>query len=221
MRSAARRRLCFIFLLPVVSSLHAVVIGSTQKSTKALCTELEKKGCSAQIWDDQKKVTTPVSHVFDLSSASFNEVSDVMLKCINDDFQMWIRVKRPNDTFENDFFQGPGFTWCILDANTPELAAQILGHEHSFRGKHISETQLAEMLNSESEDYGIADKTQHVDLVQANTLPKSASLEVEEDTSYAALTVAKLKAILKERGLKVSGKKAELILRLLEDDHSG
>ena len=38
------------------------------------------------------------------------------------------------------------------------------------------------------------------------------------DEEYEELTVAQLKDILRERGLPVSGKKAELIDRLAEDD---
>ena len=39
---------------------------------------------------------------------------------------------------------------------------------------------------------------------------------MEED--YASMTVSELKELLKERDLKVSGKKSELVERLLESD---
>ena len=39
-------------------------------------------------------------------------------------------------------------------------------------------------------------------------------------TDYESLTVADLKDVLRERGLPVSGKKAELIARLEEHDSS-
>ena len=38
---------------------------------------------------------------------------------------------------------------------------------------------------------------------------------------YESKTVSELKELLKARGLKVGGKKAELVERLVEDDRSG
>ena len=38
---------------------------------------------------------------------------------------------------------------------------------------------------------------------------------------YESMTVSELKELLKARGLKVGGKKAELVERLVEDDQSG
>ena len=38
---------------------------------------------------------------------------------------------------------------------------------------------------------------------------------------YESKTVSELKELLKARGLKVGGKKAELVERLVEDDQSG
>ena len=41
--------------------------------------------------------------------------------------------------------------------------------------------------------------------------------EVSEETDYSKMSVAELKGILKEKGLPVSGKKADLIERLQGD----
>ena len=49
----------------------------------------------------------------------------------------------------------------------------------------------------------------------------SSQREREDMADYESLTVAELKDVLRERDLRVSGKKAELIARLEENDSSG
>jgi hypothetical protein len=49
--------------------------------------------------------------------------------------------------------------------------------------------------------------------------PPSSAPVVEPTAALASMTVAKLKAEAKCRGLKVSGKKAELLARIVEYDH--
>ena len=42
-----------------------------------------------------------------------------------------------------------------------------------------------------------------------------------EDMDYDSMTVLKLKTLCKERGLRVSGNKSEVIIRLMENDEVG
>ena len=50
--------------------------------------------------------------------------------------------------------------------------------------------------------------------------PFPEELQVEETPDYNSMTVAQLRTLLEERGLAVSGVKAELIARLEDDDAS-
>ena len=66
----------------------------------------------------------------------------------------------------------------------------------------------------ETEVTGIDPRAVEADDAEADADEEEAGDEEEQD--WSALTVAKLKAALKERGLPVSGKKAELVARLEE-----
>ena len=55
-------------------------------------------------------------------------------------------------------------------------------------------------------------------VTDGNPFPEEEEPEEEEPVDYESMTVPELRALLAERGLIVSGIKAELIARLEEDD---
>ena len=85
------------------------------------------------------------------------------------------------------------------------------GYENSNNDDEFwqASIELAQMLD---EDSGIK-----VDeIIVEKTSDSSAKSELE----WLAMTVVQLKDELRSRGLKISGKKAELVKRLIEDDTS-
>ena len=60
------------------------------------------------------------------------------------------------------------------------------------------------------------DNTQNQDQIEDETIDSESEMEPEEEIDYESMTVAQLKVLLKEAGKPVSGKKADLISRIME-----
>lgn len=81
----------------------------------------------------------------------------------------------------------------------------------------LAEEEATKKSMLEVED--VVDNTEHQDQIDdeiSNTESEIDNEEAEEEIDYEAMTVAELKAVLKESGKPVSGKKADLILRIME-----
>ena len=77
----------------------------------------------------------------------------------------------------------------------------------------IAEEEATKESTAEVEDgeYNI----EHQDKIE-DEINDSESEDLEEEIDYESMTVAELKIVLKEAGKPVSGKKADLISRILE-----
>ena len=88
-------------------------------------------------------------------------------------------------------------------------------NSESRRARQAEMAQLREAVSRIAADKLAAEETFDPEDASPTTEPFT-----EELKDYASMTVAELKALCAERGLTVSGTKAELIARLTSDDES-
>ena len=86
---------------------------------------------------------------------------------------------------------------------TDEVISDLEAAEDEYEAENV---EPSEEIDEGSEEKVIEEKTDD-----------SKKEEVSEETDYSKMSVAELKEVLKEKGLPVSGKKAELIERLQGD----
>ena len=77
----------------------------------------------------------------------------------------------------------------------------------------IAEEEATKKSTPEVEDS--EDNAEHQDQIEDET-NDSESEDSDEEIDYESMTVAELKVVLKEAGKPVSGKKADLISRIME-----
>ena len=86
---------------------------------------------------------------------------------------------------------------------TDEVISDLEAAEDEYEAENV---EPSEEKNEDSEEKVTEEKTDD-----------SKKEEVSEEADYSKMSVAELKEILKEKGLPVSGKKADLIERLQGD----
>ena len=86
---------------------------------------------------------------------------------------------------------------------TDEVISDLEAAEDEYEAENV---EPSEEKDEDSEEKVTEEKTDD-----------SKKEEVSEETDYSKMSVAELKDILKEKGLPVSGKKADLIERLQGD----
>eukprot|EP00555_Chaetoceros_dichaeta_P014825 CAMPEP_0198276022 /NCGR_PEP_ID=MMETSP1447-20131203/65089_1 /TAXON_ID=420782 /ORGANISM="Chaetoceros dichaeta, Strain CCMP1751" /LENGTH=676 /DNA_ID=CAMNT_0043970939 /DNA_START=156 /DNA_END=2187 /DNA_ORIENTATION=- len=104
-----------------------------------------------------------------------------------------------------------------LDA-ARELANSLIDESDNILSEtEMSMEELGKAARAAVDQYEKEQQEKEIDTVKKEET-KSSDRTLEASQDYESLTVVKLKDILRSRGLKVSGKKADLIIRLRENE---
>jgi len=104
-----------------------------------------------------------------------------------------------------------------LDA-ARELANSLIDESENILGEtEMTMEELGKAARAAVDQYEREQQEKEIDMVKKEKT-KSSDRTLEASQDYESLTVVKIKDILRSRGLKVSGKKADLIIRLRENE---
>ena len=101
-------------------------------------------------------------------------------------------------------------------ASDDDLLRSLLSDDGGDFEEDEDDESFASFLGSDEDDLGDEDDAELLSILGIGGDDAPPAVPVATTKSYDAMKVPELKALLKERGLKVGGKKAELVARLRE-----
>ena len=101
----------------------------------------------------------------------------------------------------------------VMIRRTQLIQSGVVTNDGPTLEEIIAEEEATKKSAPEVEDS--EDNTEYQDQIEDET-NDSESEDSDEEIDYESMTVAELKAVLKEAGKPVSGKKADLISRIME-----
>ena len=105
----------------------------------------------------------------------------------------------------------------VMIRRTQLIQSGVVTNDGPTLEEIIAEEEATKESTAELEDG--EDNTEHQDMIEDEINESESEMELEdsdEEIDYESMTVAELKVILKEAGKPVSGKKADLISRIME-----
>ena len=102
----------------------------------------------------------------------------------------------------------------VMIRRTQLIQSGVVTNDGPTLEEIIAEEEATKKSASELEQG--EDNTQNQDQIEDETIDSESEMEPEEEIDYESMTVAQLKVLLKEAGKPVSGKKADLISRIME-----
>ena len=105
----------------------------------------------------------------------------------------------------------------VMVRRTQLIQSGVVTNDGPTLEEIIAEEEATKESTAEVEDG--EDNTEHQDMIEDEINESESEMEFEdsyEEIDYESMTVAELKVILKEAGKPVSGKKADLISRIME-----
>ncbi|KAJ8600029.1 hypothetical protein CTAYLR_001888 [Chrysophaeum taylorii] len=178
------------------------------------------------------------THVF--ASDDDHDASALFLEVCDDALELWTAVHSP-DASTNDMLGSIlGTKFCVFVArghpvDVADCLALVIGREDAVAGAVVDTSHPRKALGWDGpsrasdpadappvadQDAPPADSAADQDAPVAPDLDEPPAVDLANEVPYERRTVAQLKEALKERSLKVSGRKADLVERLQQHDEA-